>query len=373
MMFQHARESSQLESSNLLIRAFRWRKPLLIVTGVATISAFIFSGPAFITPKYRSAVIFFPPATNSISKALLDENTSVNQDVLAFGEEEQAEQMLQILNSDGIRESVIRKYDLMGHYGIDPDEEYPKTRLAEEYRDNISFARTEFLSVRIDVLDKDAQMAADIANDIAFLMDSTRDAIRRTRASEALVIVERTYESKKVLIAQMEDSLADIRKKGVIDYTSQSKVWSEEYARSFAAYNNEKAALSVLEQYHGKDSKDTSIINTRARIEGAAARVTSLQRQLDLLANFGGAALSLSEQLELDREELSRLQEKLARAKVDAEQGLSNKFIVNKAMKSERKSTPVRWLIVLLVSLGTFFLSFFGLLVAERLRKLDFE
>ncbi|MFM9027926.1 MAG: hypothetical protein ACKOQ6_08000, partial [Bacteroidota bacterium] len=80
MMFQHARESSQLESSNLLIRAFRWRKPLLIVTGVATISAFIFSGPAFITPKYRSAVIFFPPATNSISKALLDENTSVNQD-----------------------------------------------------------------------------------------------------------------------------------------------------------------------------------------------------------------------------------------------------------------------------------------------------
>ncbi|MFM7218315.1 MAG: hypothetical protein ACKO1U_09875 [Bacteroidota bacterium] len=367
-MFQHAKESNQLESSGLLIRAFHWRKPILLVTGVATLAAYVFSGPSFITPKYRSSVVFFPPATNSISRALLDEQSNDRQDILAFGAEEEAEQMLQILNSDGIREAIVTKYDLLSHYGIDPNGEFPQTHLYEEYRDNISFARTEFLSVRIDVLDADPQSAADMANDIAFLMDSTRDAIRRTRAVEALGIVEKAYDEKQAAIMVLEDSLSSIRQKGVIDYSSQSRVWSEEHARSLATLNNETAALNVLEKHHGKDSRDTSIVNTRARIEGAAARVNVMQKKLDLLARYGGVALSLSERLELERKELSRLQDRLDRARVDASERLSNKFIVNKAVKAEKKSTPVRWLIVLLSCIGSFILAFLGLMLVERLR-----
>jgi uncharacterized protein involved in exopolysaccharide biosynthesis len=373
MMFQHAKESNNLESSSLLIRAFQWRKPILLVSGLATLAAYVFSGPAFITPKFRSTVVFFPPATNSISRALLDDNENGRQDVLAFGAEEEAEQMLQILNSDGIRDAMVRKYDLLTHYRIDKNEEFPQTRLYEEYRDNISFARTEFMSVRIDVLDTDPQMAADMANDIAFLMDSTRDAIRRTRALEALDIVEKAYQDKEHAIDLLEDSLAGIRLKGVIDYSNQSRIWTEEHARSLATLNNERASLAVLQKHHGDDPRDTSIINTKARIEGASARVSIMEKKLGLLASYGGAALSLSERLELERKELSRLQDRLDRARVDATEKLSNKFIVNKAVKAERKSTPVRWLIVLLTGAGSLLLSFLGLLLAERLRYLALD
>ncbi len=370
-MFQQARETSYLESTSLVVQAFRWRKPLLITTCLAAIGSFIFSGPAFITPKYHSSVVFFPPATSSLSKALLEENTSDKQDILAFGAEEQAEQILQILNSDVIRDAIIRKYDLMNHYGINPSEEFPVTRLNEEYRENISFARTEFMSVRIDVLDRDPQTAADIANDIASLMDSTKSGIQRERALEALAVVETAYQRKLADMAAKEDSLAGIRRRGVIDYTNQSKIWSEEYAKSYATFSNEKASLTILESYYGQDSKDTTVIQTKARIGGALARLRSLQQKMDLLADFGGASVSLTEELEIDRKDASRLKAQLDKLKIDSQQGMSNKFIVNKANKSERKATPVRWLIIVLSTLGTLLVSFILLLFLDRIRQLE--
>ena len=93
------------DSSNLLLFIFRWKKPLTILTlAAATLSA-IFSAPMFITPKFESTVIMFPTSTASISKSLLAKNNPSKEDLLSFGEEEQAEQLIQILNSDEIRKS----------------------------------------------------------------------------------------------------------------------------------------------------------------------------------------------------------------------------------------------------------------------------
>ena len=360
-----------MESTSLVVMAFRWRKPLAILPLIAALGSFIFSAPAFITPKYKSSVVFFPPATNSLSRALLNENSTEKQDILAFGAEEEAEQILQLLNSDVIREKITTKFKLMEHYGISPDDNYPMSTLTEEYKENITFSRTEFMSVRIDVLDTDPQMAADIANEIAALLDSTKNNIQKARAEEALSIVEAAYQEKSIAISQKEDSLNNIRSHGIFDYTNQSAIWSEEYAKSFTTYNNEKAALEILEKHHGKNSADSSVVNTRARIAGAAARINAVQRKMNELAAFGGASVSLSEQLEIDRKDQAKLKEQLDKLRIDTRNAISNKFVVNEATKAERKTTPVRWLIVLLSTAGTFILTFIGLLFLERIRSIE--
>jgi hypothetical protein len=279
--------------------------------------------------------------------------------------------MLQILNSDEIRETIVHKYDLMRHYGISPDEAFPLTRLMEEFHDNISYSRTEFMSVRIDVLDKDPAMAAAIANDISSLLDSMKTKIQRARAIEALQILESTYQDKLATVRQKEDSLTRLREMGVMDYRNQSVIWNEEYAKSYASLSNDKAALNVLLQY--KPDNDTSVINTRARIRGAESRLKDLQGKLDLLARFGGASVSLTEQLTLDREELAKIKEQVDKLKMDANQQLSHKFLVNKAVKAEKKSYPVRWIIVLLGGLGGFLLALLVLLGTERYREIRYR
>jgi hypothetical protein len=370
-MFQKAREKTYLESTSLLFLLVRWRKPLGIILAVALVGSFVFSGPAFIQPRYRSSVIFFPSATNSISKAILEESISEKQDILAFGEEEQAEQLLQILNSDEIRDGIVKKYDLINHYRIKSDEEYPLTRLYKKYRENINFARTEYMSVRIDVLDTDPQMAADIANDIAALLDSAKNKIQRSRAADALAIVQRTYEEKLAEMKGKEDSLRKLCDLGVMDFATQTEILNKEYTLAASLYASERASLPVLEKY--KPENDTAVIGTKARINGAEARMAGLHRQLDNLSKFGGASVSLNQELKLDREELARIKKQLDKLSVDARQTLTPKFVVNNAVKAEKKSYPVRWLIVVVSLCVTFIFSVIVISVFEKVKEIKYN
>lgn len=356
-----------VDSVYLFSFLLKWWKPLLIVVLIATVASIIFSAPYFIKPQYKSTVILFPTTTNSISKALLSDNLADKQDILEFGAEEQAEQLLQLLNSDEIRGKITAKYDLMKHYGIDSaKEKYPFTKLYKEYESNISFERTEFMSVKITVYDTDAKIAADIANDISSLLDSVKIKIQKERAVEGLRIIEREYREKIAQMQKMEDSLKGIRNKGIYNYESQSIILNEEYTKSSSIFNNETAKLSSLQQNNGADS---SIVNTKARIKGAEATLKNLKAKLTVLADFGGANVSLTEQLSLEQNQLSLLKAKYEKAKVDVQQILPQKFVVNKATKAEKKTYPIRWLIVLLSALSALFLAILVLLGIENYQQ----
>lgn len=364
---ENKEEKNYLESKGFIYLIIKWAKPLLIMSALAAVLSYIFSGPAFIKPLYKSSVIFFPSKTNSISQTLLNTSMMGRQDLLAFGEEEQAEQLLQILYSDEIRRRIVEKYDLMKHYDIDPSSEYPYTKLYDKMTDNIKFERTEFMSVKIEVMDTDAQMAADIANDISALLDSMKTKMERSRAFEGLKIVKAEYLSKAEQIKEMEDSLLKLRKHGIFDYEKQSEILTQELAKASSVYDDEMASLAIYEKV--KNPTDTAVINTRARMNGAARRLKNIEHKLDMLALYGGANVSLTKQLELEREQLSVLKEKYEKAKVDAEQNLPHKFMVNNAAKSEKKSYPIRWLIVLISVLSTFLITFFVLVLLEKVSR----
>ena len=82
--------------------------------------------------------------------------------------------------------------------------------------------------------------------------------------------------------------------------------------------------------------------------------------------------MSVRENLYIQREQLNLLKKKFEEAKIDAEAVLTYKFIVNKAFPAERKSYPVRWLIV---ATSTIVSMVFGILILilldniKRIRK----
>src|ERR1035437_5712062 len=123
------KRNEDFDSSSLIIFLYKWRKPLFIVIISALFGSWFFSLPWFITPKYQSTVIMFPASTNSVSKALLSDQAGKGQDLMTFGEDEQAEQLLQILNSNKIRDRIIRKFSLMRHYDIDSTSDHKNESL----------------------------------------------------------------------------------------------------------------------------------------------------------------------------------------------------------------------------------------------------
>lgn len=308
-------------NSNGIFHFLRRKRSILLITSLlAFISSVIFS--LLIEDKYESSVILFPSTTTSVSRALLNDENYREKDFLEFGEEEEAEQLIQLLNSDEIRSHIIEKFDLMNHYDIDPEVEYKQTKLYEEYKANIDFYRTKFMSVKIEVLDTDKEYAANIANEISVKVEEVRSNILKKVARQGFEIVQKEFNSLVAEINRMEDTLNQIRAKGVQDYETQVEVLSNQYG----------AAL----------------------VEGNNAAAKAIGDKLDTISKYGGKYLSLVQQMEYEREKLSDLRKVYAEARVNAESTIDQTFIVNKAYPSEKASYPIRWLIVVASTLATF-------------------
>ena len=335
-MVQQKPINESFDSSNLLFFLYKWRKPLLWVIAVAIVGSTIVS--LLLTNKYRSTVIMYPAATNAISQALLTQNrSSMQKGILDFGVDEETEQILQILHSNRIRDRIIEEFGLEQHYGINPESKYRLSKLHRQYENNISFRRTEFMAIRISVLDTDPNYAADIANRISDLLDSTKSQIQHERAKKAFEIVKSQYFKLADEMQQMEDSLTELRKHGVQDYESQAEMLNMQLAKEMAANNT--------------------------------VGVQRLQEKLDILAQYGGAYVNIRDRLEYEREKLSLLKAKYEEAKTDAEEVLPTKFVVNSAFPAERKSYPIRWLIISVTTISAFFFALIIILILENVKQ----
>jgi uncharacterized protein involved in exopolysaccharide biosynthesis len=321
-------------SDSLRVFFYGKRKTFLVIAIAALIISVVVS--LLIQDKYKSSVILFPTTTSSISKAILTKNVGGKEDVLKFGEIEEAEQLIQILKSDEIRNRIIEKYNLLSHYDIDEGDPYKYTNLKETYEGNISFQLTKYMAVEIEVLDHDKDTAALIANDISELLDTVKNRMRGEIASQSLYIVEQQYKDQKNYIKKLEDSLIVLSSMGVVDYESQAERITEQ--------------LSI------------------AILQGKKNAAKELQEQLDKLGKYGGTFLSIKDQLEYEVEQLTIARTKYKEAKVDAESILQHKFIVNKAFAAEKKSYPIRWLIVVMSVLSTLLFTTVILLIIEKIK-----
>ncbi len=332
MNFQQSNIQEYFDTTNLLKFIFKKKLQLFVIgITVAVLSAIV---SFLIEPKFKSTVVLFPASSTSLSKTIFSNNMGNKQDLLKFGEEEDAEKMLQILYSDVILTRLNNKYNLFKHYEIDQNDKYKYTKLAQEFEDNVSYKRTEYQSIQIDVLDKHPDTAAMLANDIAAYIDSVKNSIQKQRAIEAVKVLESEFSKLESRIKGMEDSLQYYRKLGVLEFEVQVEKYSEQLAIAINAGKKDAEKL--------------------------------LQSKLDTLAKYGAVQVAMREQILLERERLVKLLQSLEEARVDAERDFPQKFVVNYAFPAEKKSYPVRSLIVIASTLSALLLGLIFLIWQEN-------
>ncbi|MFA6923389.1 MAG: Wzz/FepE/Etk N-terminal domain-containing protein [Bacteroidales bacterium] len=320
------------DSENLFKVVNKWRKILLILISVTLIISY--SGTFLIKPKYKATVILLPCSTNSISKALISINPTSKEDIMEFGSDEKVEQMLQILNSSEVRDRIINKFNLMEHYDINFNSRYPYTKLYNKYKKLITFKKNEYMAVEIDVLDCNPQTAADIANEITNSFDTIINKTQKERAKIGFNIVKNEYDLFEKHIKDLEDSLNKLRGLGVLEYEKQAEVITDQMSAATARNNNSGAKI--------------------------------LEEKLQVLAKYGGKYVSLRDEVIYDKEKLSDLKLKYQEAKIDAEQNIPQKFIIEKALKPEKASYPIRWLLTALTTFCTLLVSIIVIIIIEK-------
>jgi len=298
-------------SVDLLIYIWNKRIILAAVGFLAGVASIVIS--LMITPMFQSKVIMFPASNASVSKDLLSQNYSGRQNVHGFGEEEQAEQLLQILNSEPIRTRIIEKYNLMEHYEIEADAKYPLTELYSRYRSNIKSRLTEFMSVEISVMDRDPEYAANMANDISDLVDTVYNNMKKERAREALRLVEHEYQEAVQNLALLRDS------------------------------------LNLLSRQFSSGSTNSGDL-------------------LSVLSENGAMYLTMNSLVRAESQLVSELSLRYKEARLEAEQNLSYKFVVERAFPSEKKAYPKKSLIVIVSTLASLLFALIVLIIVDNIR-----
>lgn len=324
------------ESIKLLSKIYKWRKPLMIVTLTAAVVSTIAS--FLISPQYKATAIVFPSRTFSVSKLLIEQSNGNQEDYMELGDEDDAEKLLQILNSNEIRESVANQFDLWTHWKIEKNTRLSYHYLKLKWDEMVSFKRTDYTSIRIDVYDYVSDRSAKIANAIVAQADSVKFRMTKEVAKEALSIVEEEYANYLESIQEMEDSLQVLKDMGVIDYPAEIKAYSREMAK--AVGNNDERAKQ------------------------------SLQSKIDLLQKYGMAYTDIAEKLKKYRFKFPVIKEKYDEAWVNYQRHLPSKFVVDKAIPNEKKAKPVKTIIVLVPTISAFLLALLYLLFIDRLKEL---
>ncbi len=293
---------------NVLLR--QW-KVFLGVAILAFVLASIFSGPTFIEPRYRSTALVYP----------------VN--LTSYSIETRTDQLLQLLESNVIRDTIIARFDLVRAYKVDTSSLGGYFALHSEYDDRVDINKTRFESVQIQVVDEDPRKARDMVRTMLEQVDLLARDLQRDKTREVLEIARRAMVYEQQKLDSVETRLAAIRtESGVLDYENQARELTRGYTRLLA--------------------------DPRA----SAAQKNELAGMIRRLEEQGGEFRHLSQLSDLYRMNYDRLRTEFERVHSDMVKELTYTNVVVHPEVSDKKVYPIRWLIVSASVLSALFLCF---------------
>ncbi|MFN5031218.1 MAG: Wzz/FepE/Etk N-terminal domain-containing protein [Flavobacteriia bacterium] len=326
-MVEHTTELEK-ERQNLLIYIWKKRKILVMVSGIAGVVGLIVS--LLMTPIFRSTAIVFPAATSTVS---FSEQRNAKAAAMDFGEEEQAEQLVQILSSSRIRDKIIQEFDLMKHYNIDENDANKYYKLVKTYNENFLYVRTRYGSIQIDVLDRDAKLAADMANKIVDLIDTVKNNMVAERTWPAYEINKRKKEQLEKEREELVHRLDTLSAMGVMSLDGRTELF-------------------------------------QALVNAGGADKADIKKIIDVNIKYGSTFDALDFSLKEKITQLELFKVSYEQAESDAYAIFNHKFVVERAVVADKKDKPKRLIIVLLATIGAFVFTLFTLLISDRLNEL---
>ena len=326
-MVEHTTELEK-ERQNLLIYIWKKRKILVMVSGIAGVVGLIVS--LLMTPIFRSTAIVFPAATSTVS---FSEQRNAKAAAMDFGEEEQAEQLVQILSSSRIRDKIIQEFDLMKHYNIDENDANKYYKLVKTYNENFLYIRTRYGSIQIDVLDRDAKLAADMANKIVDLIDTVKNNMVAERTWPAYEINKRKKEQLEKEREELVHRLDTLSAMGVMSLDGRTELF-------------------------------------QALVNAGGADKADIKKIIDVNIKYGSTFDALDFSLKEKITQLELFKVSYEQAESDAYAIFNHKFVVERAVVADKKDKPKRLIIVLLATIGAFVFTLFTLLISDRLNEL---
>ncbi len=309
---------SQFYQINILKFLNKWKIHLGVIVLIAVVLSAIFSSSMFITPKFKSFAIVYP------------------SNISAYSDESETEQMLQILQSGDIRDSVIKRFNLAKHYKIDSSYKYFVSTINWEYAQNVKVNKTPYEGINIEVMDKDPVIARDIVNSILYFYNKKVRKLHEDKFAEVVKLYERSIAKKRMYIDSLEQRFVELSTTyGLLDYGNQSREIARGYLRTIDGSSSQINTKEVL--------------RLKENIEQKGGEFLYLQ---GLIGQESGKFAELTKDYEM--------------AYMNYDRKFSYTNVITEPYVADKKAYPVRWLIVAISALATFFVAFIFIMIFEN-------
>lgn len=238
-----------------------------------------------------------------------------------YSEESHSEQMQQIFMSQEVTDKTINKLNLGNHYNLDTTYEFYLSTLYFEFGKNVKIRKTEFESIQISALDIDPKIACEIVNTIIFFYNEKASEMHRSKYNEVVIIKKKELARKQKEIDKLQKELIDSGVKfDVIDYGNSVENLTDGKMKINSSGENGSASLKEI-------------------------------RYINEYITYAKLKKELDEAIEGAEKEIAYYQ------------------LVSAPYPADKKTFPVRWIIVLLSVLGTFFMTLIIISIIESLKK----
>jgi uncharacterized protein involved in exopolysaccharide biosynthesis len=290
---------SYYKTKSIFKLIYKWKWHLFVVVILACVLSILFSSSWFIKPKFKSTATVYPA------------------NIIVLSEESETEQMIELIQSIDIKFRVIDAFNLYDHYGVNKDNANSKDKILKLYNGNVDFQKTPNEAIIISVVDEEPQTASDMADSIISYYNDMVLKMQMIKSKEIVKIYFGSYQKKLIEIDSLAGVLNTFRTQyGLLDLSAQVEKYTEAI-------------------YLGKSLDEARTVLGNWKEYGADYQKT------DSLYYY---AISDMYQAKSVYESATR----------DVEKVQTYSYIVSKPFPADKKTYPVRWLIVLFSVLGAF-------------------
>lgn len=194
----------EFESIPFLDVILKYKKPLgILAFSIALFTAFYTR--FFVQEKFESEAIIY------VTKIPEPESILPPQD---FGDDEDTEGMIQILQSKGLRDSIVKYFSLLKAYDIDTvgDKKW-RDNLDKQFFSNVEVETTNNDAISVKVVDSSPEQAAKLANNIVEMSGKIRVSLFKEFLKSPLKDRKTEYLTKVKEVDVMQIQLAELVKK----------------------------------------------------------------------------------------------------------------------------------------------------------------
>ncbi|MCL1821383.1 MAG: hypothetical protein FWG22_01015 [Prolixibacteraceae bacterium] len=295
------------------------RKYHFIIIGIiAVVLSSIFSSAIFITPRFKSTIKVFPANLGALS------------------DETYTEQMLEIMNSVDLKLKIIDTFRLDTVYKIPRESHQYQTNILDRYSDRVNIRQTDYEAVTVSVEDIDPVRASRMCDSMIHFYDLKVHGMYSVKNQEMLTILSNNLEKRQRECDSIIPILREQRSQNqFLDIETQAPEVTRGYMLALAEGRENAAGTREIKKIYD------NMLEKGAQAQLLGSRFNYLITSID----------SLNKEIDFHKSEINKK--------------ITYSILVDKPIVADKKSYPVRWLIVALTLASTLFVALLAFMIID--------